>query len=80
MTGDALQTSHGWRRSVLNRVGVFTASPVAAFLALLLELLLSFGISEAKTKLDPVTLAENAVKLANNTFSNFARLKSAHVS
>jgi hypothetical protein len=57
---------------VFNRIGVFAASPVASFLALLLELLLSLGVGEAKAQLDTVALTEHAVVFTNDTFGDLA--------
>ena len=41
---------------MLDRVAVLPTTPVAALLALLLELLLGFGVGKAKAELDSVSL------------------------
>lgn len=65
---------------MLDRVAVFTASPVATLLTLLLELLLSFGIGESQAKLDTIMIDEVGVILSDDTLSDLTRLKSGTVS
>lgn len=43
---------------MFHRVAVFSTAPVAAFLTLLLELLLSFGVGKSEEQLDTVMLVE----------------------
>ena len=65
---------------MLDRVAVFSASPVATFLTLLLELLLSLGVSEAEEQLHAIMFVENGMKLSNNSFCNVAILEPGRVS
>jgi len=71
------KTFDGRGRRVLDRVAVFTAAPVATFLALLLELLLSFGIGETEEKFDASLLVREAVEFLDHSFRNLTCLKSA---
>ena len=80
MARDTLEACHGWRWSVFNRVAVLAAAPVASFLTLLLELLLSFSIGEAETEFDAGLLVEEAVVFADDTLSYLTRLESELVS
>lgn len=57
---------------MLDRVAVFSAPPIATFLTLLLELLLSLGIGEAKTESDCIVLNPKAVKVFDDSLSNLA--------
>ena len=57
---------------MLDRVAVFSAPPIATFLTLLLELLLSLGIGEAKTESDCIVLNLKAVKVFDDSLSNLA--------
>ena len=55
---------------MFDRVAVFTASPTATFLALLLELLLGFCVREAKVELDTGVLNRDAVVVLDDSFSD----------
>lgn len=70
-SSQALHTVEDWRRSMLDRVAVFTASPAAAFLALLLELLLGLGVGETKVELDTGVISCDTVEVLDDSFSNF---------
>lgn len=61
---------------MLNRVAVFPTAPVAAFLTLLLELLLGFGIGKAKEQLDTVVLDEGRMVLLDDALRNFSSFES----
>jgi hypothetical protein len=74
---ETLQTSHGRRGSVLNRVAVFAAAPRPAFLTLLLELLLSFGIGKAEVQLDATRFIDSTVEVLDYALCNFAGVKTA---
>lgn len=63
---------------MFDRVAVFTASPAAALLTLLLELLLSLGVGEAKIELHTVVIGSDTVEVLDDSFGNIARLKSGH--
>jgi hypothetical protein len=65
---------------VLNRVAIFSATPGATFLALLLELLLSFRIGEAQVELDTTWLVGDAVEVLDHMLCNFTGLETAKVS
>jgi hypothetical protein len=65
---------------VLDRVAVLAASPVATFLALLLQLLLSLGIRESKVQLDAIMLALHGVKLADDMLGDVTSLEPGSVS
>lgn len=65
---------------MLDRVAVLAAAPISAFLTLLLELLLSFGVGEAETELDACLLAEEAVVFSDDTLGNLTGLESDMVS
>jgi len=45
-------------------------------LALLLELLLSFSVGKSKEEFDTILFVENTVEFLDDTFGNFAGLKS----
>ena len=77
MVTHALQAANARRGSMLDRVTVFAAAPGATFLALLLELLLSFGISEAEVELDATVIVDDAVEILDDALCNFTGLKSA---
>lgn len=68
------------RRGVFDGVAVFAAAPVATFLTLLLELLLSFGIGKSKAKLDAIVLDWEGVKLSDDTLSSLTMFESDKVS
>lgn len=51
---------------MLDRVAVLAAAPVTSLLALLFELLLSFGVGEAETEFDASALTVNAVELSDD--------------
>ena len=61
---------------MLDRVAVLSASPIATFLALLLQLLLSFCVSEAEAELDAIMLVEHAVVFSDDTLGNLTRIES----
>jgi len=61
---------------MLNRVAVFPTAPVAAFLTLLLELFLSFGIGKAKEQLDTVVLDVGRMVLLDDMFGNLSCFES----
>ena len=65
---------------MLNRIAVLAASPVAAFLALLLELLLSLCVGKAEAELDASLLIEGTVVLSNDSLSDLSGLESELVS
>ena len=60
---------------MFDRVTVFTASPAATFLALLLELLLSLGVCKAKIELDAVVIGCDTVEVLDDSFSNVPTLE-----
>ena len=60
---------------MLDRVIVLAAAPGATLLALLLELLLSFGVGEAKEKLDAIRLNRDIVEIFDDLFSNVASVE-----
>lgn len=70
MAGHALHAVEDRRRCVFDRVAVFTASPAAAFLTLLLELLLSLCVGKAKIELDTVMVGCDAVEVLDDSFSD----------
>ena len=80
MVRDTLETCHGRRWGMFDRVAVLAAAPVASLLALLFELFLCFGVGESKAQLDTGGLAEGAVVFPDDTLSDFARLKPGEVS
>ena len=65
---------------MLDRVAVLSAAPIAAFLTLLLQLLLSFGVGETKAEFDVVMFDEVAVVFADDTLSNLTGFESASLS
>ena len=69
-----------WRRSVLNRVVVFAATPGATFLALLLELLLSLGVGEAKEEFDAIGFDREVVVFFDDLLSDLAGFKTVMIS
>lgn len=75
-----LESSEGWRRSVLDRIAVLAAAPGATFLRLLFQLLLSLGIGETKVKLDSVMLDNECMKLSNDSFGNVATFEPREIS
>ena len=60
---------------MLDRVAVLLTSPVASFLALFFQLLLSFGVCETEAELDAIMLVEHAVVLSDDTFGNLATVE-----
>jgi hypothetical protein len=74
-----IESRHVGRRGVFHRVAVLSAAPVATFLALLLQLLLSLGVGKTEAKLDTIMLDKVAVVLADDTFGNLTGLESACV-
>ena len=60
---------------MLDRIAVLLASPVATFLALLLQLLLSFGVSETEAELDAIMLVEHAVVLSDDTLGDLTSVE-----
>lgn len=60
---------------MLNRVAVFTATPVATFLALLLELFLGFGIGKTKEELDAVMFGEDRVEFLDDMLCDLTSLE-----
>ena len=55
---------------MLDRVAVLAASPVATFLALLLELLLSLGIGEAEAESDAIVVDLKTVEVLDDSLSD----------
>ena len=70
MVSETLKSSQGRRRGVFDGVAVLAASPVATFLTLLLELLLSLGVSEAETESDAIMVDWEAVKVLDDPLSD----------
>lgn len=64
---------------MLNRVAVLSATPIATFLTLLFELLLSFGVGKTEEEFDSVMVGEHAVILLDDTLCNVSTLESANV-
>lgn len=64
---------------MLNRVAVLSTAPVATFLALLFELLLSLGVGKTKEEFDSIMISEHAVVLLDDTLRNISALESAHI-
>jgi hypothetical protein len=71
----ALHSIEDWRWGMFDRVAVFTASPAATFLALLLKLLLSLCIGEAEVELDACVVNRETMKVLDDSLSNFAGFK-----
>ena len=57
---------------MLNREAVLSTTPLTTFLTLLFELLLGFGICEAKIQFDSIMLDSDTVEFSDNTFCNFS--------
>jgi hypothetical protein len=57
---------------MFDRVAIFTASPAATLLALLLELLLSLGVGKAKVELDSSVVNRETVEVLNDSLSDLA--------
>lgn len=72
----ALKSSQSRGRGVLDRVAVFSAAPVAPFLTLLFELLLSLGVGKSEEELDAVMFGHDRMELFDDTFSNVTSLES----
>jgi hypothetical protein len=65
---------------VFDRVAVLSTTPIATFLTLLFELLLCFGVGEAKEELDTIMFGGDAVIFLDDTLRNITRVKSVLVS
>lgn len=63
------------RWCVFDRVAVFSTAPRSSFLALLFELLLSFGVGEAKEQLHAIGLIEDAMIVLDHSFSGISCLE-----
>lgn len=79
MAVDVLKASQSRRGSVFNRVAVLSAAPIATFLALLFELLLSLGVGKTKEEFDSIMIREHAVVLFDDTLRDISALESANV-
>ena len=79
VVGNTLQTTHRWRRSVLDRVSVLMRTPRTTFLALLLELFLRLGICKAKIQFDPINVGCDTVEILDDSLSNLTAFKARHV-
>ena len=62
---------------MFDRVTVFAAAPGPTFLALLFELLLSFGIGEAEVQLDATVVVGGTVEVLDYALCNFAGFETA---
>jgi hypothetical protein len=62
---------------VFDRVAVFAAAPRPTFLALLFELLLSFGIGEAEVQLDATVVVDSTVEVLDYALCEFAGFETA---
>lgn len=74
-----VESSQSWRRCVLYRVAVFSASPGSSLLTLKLELFLSLGVSKSEEELDPVVLCQNTVVVSDDMLSDFTGFKSGPI-
>lgn len=61
---------------MLDRVAVFSAAPSTAFLALLLELLLSSRVGKTEIELDTIMLNESAMEVLDDPLGNLASFES----
>lgn len=57
---------------MFNRVAVFAASPAAALLALLLELLLCLGVGKAKVELNAGVVNRETVEVLDDSLGDLA--------
>lgn len=72
-----VETWHNWGWGMFHRVAVLSAAPVATFLTLLLQLLLSFGVGETEAELNVVVLNKIAVIFADDALCDLTSLEPA---